>query len=293
MELSNEFIEKNQLTPEQVTAISGEVKTYVNTELGTKVHEHAENTLSKVWESVNKVTGIERDKGEKYADALQRASGLYFEGKTSELDRKIQDYDEKIKNTKGDETLKGELQKAKEDLEKLKGIATEHEEWKKSDYKSKYEETLGKLTKTEQRNAFAKVVPGRPESVNKFEWDARIKEWQTKVLEDHDIKFDETDTAWAVDKKDDWKKTKLEELYKENTELQELAKGRDQKGLGSKDKKITIEGVPFEVPENATPQERQKAIKEYLASQNISITSNEYSKKFTELNAKILQKNAS
>jgi hypothetical protein len=293
MELSQEFIQENGLNEEQVAAITGEVKSHMTTELGTQVHEHTENTLSKVWETVNKVTGIEREKGEKYADALTRASRLHFEGKNSELDRKIQEYSEKIKNTKGDETLKGELQKAKDDLEKLKPIATEHEEWKRNDYKGKYEDVSSKLTKTEQRIAFSKVVDKRPDTVNKFEWDARIKEWETSVLEENVIKFDENDIAWAVNKEDDWKKTKLEDLYKENTELQELIKGRQQKGIGSNSKKVTIEGVPFEVPENATPAERQKAIKEYLASQNISKTSAEYSKQFAELNAKILQKKAS
>ena len=46
--------------------------------------------------------------------------------------------------------------------------------------------------------------------------------------------------------------------------------------------------MPFKLKENATPTERQTAIKEYLASQGVKPTDSEWSAKFAELNAKIL-----
>jgi len=65
-------------------------------------------------------------------------------------------------------------------------------------------------------------------------------------------------------------------------------------GLGGQHKnEIEIEGVPFKVPEGATPADRQKAIKEYLLTvEKLTITSQEYAKRYAELNQKILQKTA-
>jgi hypothetical protein len=102
--------------------------------------------------------------------------------------------------------------------------------------------------------------------------------------------FDEDGNAWAVDKDNEFKKAKISDLAKQNETISELIKGREQRGTGIKGgaSKVKIEGVPFEVPENATPEQRQTAIREYLATQNISQINPDYSKKFSELNAKIL-----
>ena len=70
--------------------------------------------------------------------------------------------------------------------------------------------------------------------------------------------------------------------------------GRQQKGLGSSTRlTVEIKGVPFKVPENATPTERQKAIKDYIiGTEKISEfgPGSKYADRFSELNKKLLEK---
>ena len=158
------------------------------------------------------------------------------------------------------------------------------------DYKGKWEQASEQLNNQTKDIAFSSVKPSFPDAVNAYEAKGRWGEFERDTLSKYDIK--QVDKDWvAVDKENQHKVVKLEDLVKANEPLTELLKGRQQTGLNSNVKNVSIEGVPFNVPEGATPQERQKAIKDYLASQNISNTSNEYSKQFAELNAKILEKN--
>ena len=291
MEFSNEFIEQNQLTPEQVSAISNDYKSQFNTELGKQVHENTENNLGRIWETVNKTTGIDREQGEKYADALTRASSLFFEGQKSDLTRQKEELEKKLQNAEGDESLKAQLGEYKNTVDALKQKEAEYDDWVKNDYKGKYEQASTTLNQMQQRIAFKDNMPQRPETVNKYEWDAKIKEFQTQLLEENNLVFD-GDTAWIVNKDNEFKKNKLSDAVSNNKVIQELAKGRSVTGLGSKQtKEVTIDGVPFKVPENATPRQRQDAIKEYLQIKGIDpITSPEYPKMYSELNTKILQK---
>jgi hypothetical protein len=289
MEFTEEFIQENGLTEEQLNAINPVIDQHITTELGTKVHEHTENNLGKIWGTVKDLTGIERENGEKYADAIRRATELHFKGSEESYNRKLTELDDKIKNAKGDETLKQELESQKELITSLKQKEAEYDEWAKEDYKGKYEKASQDLTTMQQRIAFRDKLPTKPESVNKFEWDAKIKEFQTKALNENTLVFDENDTPWLVDKENEFKKVMLEEAIKHEESIQNLVKGRQQTGTGTKViDKIKIDGVPFDVPKDATPQQRQTAIREYLAGQGIKTTDSNYSKQFGELNQKIL-----
>lgn len=295
MELSSEFIEKNQLNEDQVKAITTEVTTHVATlqkDWDGKANDNAERILDGAAKSVSELTGIQREKGQKIADYISFAGEKYFEGTKSTLSAKEKELEDKIKNSKGDEVLKQELKETREKLDGLKQKEALFAEYEKEDYKTKYKEASEKLNTQTKDIAFNSVKPAFPDTVNAYEAKGKWKEFMSDTLSKYSIKKDGEDWI-AVDKENEYKITKLEELVKADEQLHELLKGRQQTGLGSKGKKVVIEGVPFEVPEKATPQERQKAIKEYLASQNIPNTSAEYSKQFAELNAKILQKNAS
>lgn len=295
MELSQEFIEKNQLNEEQVKAITGEVTTHVATlqkDWDGKANENAERILEGAAKSVSELTGIQREQGQKIADYISFAGEKYFEGTKNTLTTKQAELEEKLKNTKGDEVLKQELLETKTKLDELKQKEALFAEYEKEDYKGKWKEASEQLNNQTKDIAFNSVKPAFPDTVNAYEAKGKWKEFINDTLNKYNIKKDGENWI-AVDKENEYKITKLDDLVKANEQLQELAKGRVQTGLNSKSKKVSIEGVPFEVPENATPKERQKAIKEYLASQNISNTSAEYSKQFADLNTKILQKNAS
>jgi len=286
MEFEKEFVEQNQLSPEQVTAITEKVSSHINSELGSKVHEHTETNLGKIWGSVKEVTGIDRNQGEKYADAIKRATDLHFKTTKENLELQKTQLQEKIANTKGDETLKQELESVKEQLDGYKQKAATFEEWEKADYKGKYEQANTKLSTMEKRIAFNSVTPAKPENVNEYEWNAKWKEWQGEILEKNNLVFDEEGTAWAVDKENEFKKEKLSSLARQNETLQSLLKGREQKGLNSQQKKVSVEGLPFDIPENASRSEIQKLIKEYLAEnrKDLKQFSPQYSTEYAKLN---------
>lgn len=291
MEFTKDFIEENQLNEAQVSAINTFSADHIATikqEWDGKANENAEAIITGAGKKVIELTGIQRNQGEKWADYLGRANGLYFEGTKNSLAAKQQELEEKIKNSKGDEVLKAELAQLKESITTLKQKEAQFDEWSKADYKGKYEDATNKLSTMEERIAFETVTPKKPDDINEYEWKAKWKEWRKEVRESANIVFDDDNTPWAVDKENEFKKTKLSDLAKQNNTLQGLLKGREQRGIGGQQKTVAIEGVPFKVPENATPQERQKAIKEYLASQNIEPISSEYATKFGDLNKKIL-----
>lgn len=287
MEFTQEFIQENGLSEEQVTKLTEATGTY-EAELQKKwdgaANANAEGIISGAGKKVIELTGIQREQGEKWADYLHRANDLYFEGTKTSLNKKITEYDEKIKGIKGSETLQNELKTAQETIQGYKQKEAEYDELVKAGYKEKYSETSERLTKMQQRIAFRDSLPDRPESVNKYEWDAKIKEFQSELLDKNNLVFDENDTPWLVDRENEFKKTKLEDAIKQSESIQELAKGRQQKGLGSNQKKVSIEGLPFELPENADSKARTKAIKEYLATQDVKPMSQEYAAKFAEYN---------
>jgi hypothetical protein len=292
MEFEEKFIEENQLTKEQIDAVSSVVDTHVADLQKTwdgKANENAEAIIGGAGKKVIELTGIQREQGEKWADYLERSNGLYFEGTKNALKTKEEELEKKLKGSGGDELIKKELEDTKELLKGLKQKEAEYDELVKGEYKDKYEGSLTKLTAMERKVAFRDNLPPMPETINKYEWNAKIKEFQSAILEKNNLVFDENDTAYLVDKENEFKKVKLEDAIKQDQTIQDLIKGRDNKGMGSKPKNIQIDGVPFDLPENATPQDRTKAIREYLLNtEKISQTDSKYSARFAELNRKIL-----
>lgn len=286
MEFDAKFIEENQLNDEQISAISKYVDIHTNEQIGAKVNEHTEKTLENVWSTVNEMTGIQRNQGEKYADALNRASGLYLKTQKENLALRQAALEEKIANTKGDESLKSRIKELEESLQPLKQKAALYDEWEKEDYKGKFETSSKELNANKQRMAFAMSRPSKPEHVNPYEWDAKMKDFEKKILTTNKIVFDEDNTAWAVSMENEFTKHKITDLYKEDQSLQELMRERQVTGLGSGSRKdVTIDGLPFKLPENATSTERNEAIRKHLQTvEKIDMMSNGYSERFNELN---------
>lgn len=295
---TQEFIEKNQLNENQVKAVTSQIeelkqKTW-NDEWSGKANELAEGIINGAGKKIVDLTGIQREQGEKWADYLKRSNELYFEGTKNSLETKKAELEEKLKNVKGDESLKTELAETKELIKTLKQKEAQFDEWSKEDYKGKYESTLEKLNVTERKVAFNSVVPAKPDDVNQYEWKAKLSEWQKEITEKNNIVLDDDGEPWAVDKENEFKKTKLKDLFEQDKDLQELVKGRQVKGLGEKKKiDVNIEGVPFKVPESATAKERQQTIKDYLTTVlKLQPFDERYSKLYAEYNTKILQKTA-
>ena len=294
MEFTKEFIEEQGLTPEQAaaaTAYAVEQVAVLKKEWDGKAITNAEAIIEGAGKKTVSLTGVQRNEGEKWADYLERSSNLFFEGTKSSLDRKVAELDKKIKEGGGDATIKQELADTKEQLDKLKIKEAKFAEWEENDYKGKYEQASQDLSITHRRIAFDSVKPSFPDTANKFEVSAKWSSFQKATEGEYNIVLDDQNEPWAVDKTNKHKRYKLKDLVLKDEEVMTLAQGRNVIGTGTSIKNnVKIKDVPFEVPENATAKERQDAVRDYLAGQNISKTSSEYSKRFSELNLKILGK---
>jgi hypothetical protein len=251
-----------------------------------KANENAERIIQGAADRVEQITGVKREIGQKLADYIAAAGEKYLTGTKAELERKIAE-------GSTDVTLKTELERVKGELDGLKKKEAQFADWEENDYKGKYEQSSQAMTAMERKVAFSNIRPAFPESVNPYEAKAKWKEFEDKTIERYEIKISDDGEAVAVDKTNEYKIVKLSELLKADKDITELIKGREAKGLGSGTKQnVKIDGVPFDVPENATSEDRNKAIKEYLTGTlQFAITSPEYSKKFAEFNLKLLEKN--
>jgi hypothetical protein len=295
MEFKEEFIKEQEFSPEQVAALKTTTDTHeadLKKGWDDKATTNAEAIIEGAGKKTVTMTGIARNEGEKWADYLTRSSDLFFEGTKSSLDRKIIDLDKKIKEGGGDAILKQELTDTKEQLDKLKIKEAQFADYEENDYKGKLEEANKNMSGMQRRIAFNSVKPSFPDTANAFEVKAKWAEFQKTTEEKYNIVLDEDNEPWAIDKTNEHKRFKLGDLATKDETIAALTQGRQQTGTGATGVKgkVKIEGVPFEVPENATAKERQAAVKDYLAGQNIPKMSPEYAKQFSKLNQKILGK---
>lgn len=295
MEFTKEQITEIGLSDEQAGKLK-DVTTNHEAELKKTwdglANTNAEKIIQGAADKVETITGIKRDPAQKLADYLTSASENYFKGQKATLQQKEAELEKKIKDGGGDATLKAQLEKVNVELDNLKKKEAQFADYEKNDYKGKLLETEQKMTAMELKVAFASIKPTFPDTVNQYEAKAKWKEFQDSVIKTHNIKLNDEGEPIAIDKTNEYKIVKLSDLVLSDKIISELTKGRQQTGLGSQEKKnIKVEGVPFEIPDKATSEERNKAIKEYLTGTlQLAVTSQEYAKKFAEFNSKLLEK---
>ncbi|MCH8067846.1 MAG: hypothetical protein IID16_01035 [Candidatus Marinimicrobia bacterium] len=297
MEFKEDFIKDNELSETQVTALTkatNDNEATLKKEWDGKANENAEGILHGASKAMVTKTGIAHENGVKIVDYLTLALDGSFKGEKATLERKEKELDEKIKGAGTDEVVKAELENAKQKIDDLKKIEAEHSEFIKGDYKNLFEKSNTELSQMKKQVAFGNVKPKFADGVNEYESKAKWNDFTKNVLDKYDIHLDENNEPVFKDKENEYKTGKLSDLVKEDQGIQELVKGRQQLGLGSSTKSnVKIEGVPFEVPENATPKERQNAIKDYIiGTEKIPEygPGTKYADRFSELNKKIREK---
>lgn len=292
--LTEDLQKEHNITPEQLAVL----KPLYDNDIATKKKEwdgvantNAENILSGAAKYAQTKLGVteERQSGEKWGDYMNRIADKSIESKASEVERLKAEYAQKLKDFKGDDATKAELDKAKADLDEAKKTLANFDEIKgKAD---KYDEAAESLKGLKLDVAFTNVKPSFPDTVNAYEAKAKWDEFKKAVLEKHTIELVDG-VAMAIDKENQYKSTKLSDLVAADKELTELTKGRQQTGTGAKTqgKDIKVDGLDFDVPENAKTdtKERAKVIREQLAKENISATHQDYAAKFAEYNKKIM-----
>lgn len=293
-EFDSDFITEQGLSEDQLSAMMPKINDHITTLKGDwdkKANTDAENILTGAANKVQEVTKIERKQGEKLADYYSRAWSEFNQEATSSIEQQKKDLEKKIRDASKDDKLKGEYDELKKKYDALQEMEADYEKLKEGDFENKYNTLNSEHINLQQKLAFNSEKPVFPDTVNKYEADAKWKAFEKKVLDKNNLVL--VDDNWvAVDKENQHKQTPLSELVKGSEEIQALLEGRRQEGPNSKQgKRVKIEGLPFDLPEKATSADRSKAIKEYLAKEEgLEPTHPSYPKRFQELNMKALGK---
>lgn len=294
MEFTQEFIQENNLSEEQVSAISSfadEKIAEVKNEAESTANTNAQNIIQGAIDSTQQklgITGITRNQGEKHADYLSRMSEHYFNSKNTEIDNLKTEYQHKIENANTDDGLKTEFDTLKTNFDQYKQKYADYDDLKEK--ADKYDNASTELNGLKDRIAFDSIKPNFPDTANKWEVSAKWESFRSTVLKDHDIEIVDN-KAKAISKENKHRIVDLEDLLKKDQDIQGLLEGRKQDGPGGADpvKLTSIDGVPFDVPEGADSKKRAELIREYLTgTKKIPIQSPEFSKEFSDINSKIL-----
>lgn len=291
---NEENIKAANLTPEQIAALTPKMADYVSEQKKSwdgKANNDAEAILSGAAKYLQEKTGVKEDRqqGEKFGDYLSRISEKAIENKKTEVDKLKADYETKLKDFKGDEATKSELEAAKTKLDDAMKKLADYDDLK--DKADKYEKTSGELSEYKKKVAYSSVKPSFSKDANEYEVKAKWKAFQDATEAKYNIEQGENDEYYAVDKENQHKKVKLSDLVAANEDLKTLIGEKAKAGVGSKGAKITVEGMDVEMTDEVKKDSaaRTKAIREQLAKENLTPASPNYSKRFAELNKKILE----
>jgi len=291
MELSAEQITELGLTEENTTKVS----TFLSEQIATSKQEfeglankNAEAILDGALNKISTDTKIARTQGEKAGDYIPRAWGEFNASKLSELDTSKLEYETKIKDFKGDKDLITKITTLEGEKDTLLQKYANFDELKEK--AEKFEPLFEKYNTTKLQVAFNGVKPNFPDTVNKYESDAKWSEFKDGVLAKYDLEIVDGKPK-AIDKENKHRILDLSDLVSKDENINTLLKGRQQGGTNSSQANLAdIEGVPFKVPENIDAEQRSQLIREYLTKQGVNVTNSDYATSFAKLNKAILNK---
>lgn len=291
MEFTKEFITENGLTTEQVTAVTGqwtnEFIPNLKKEYDGVANTNAEGILTGASNYAKEKLGFEldREQGEKVGDYLKRALDSKFSSTQSALDLKQTEMDDKLKNFKGGDEYKLQIDGMKGQNDLLLQRIAKLEPLEGLD--EKYQGATTELSKLKTEVAYGSVKPVFPSEVNKFEAKAQWDAFKSGIEDKYTIELVDGKPI-AIDKENIHKRFDLEVLVSQDKNISELLKGRQQSGTGARQINFKeLEGIPFNVPENATSEQLTLIVREHVLKEVSDITSREYSQKFGELYAKV------
>lgn len=287
--LTQDIIEKAGLTEDQLATIKPLGESYIadlKKSWDGKANSDAEGILNGAATKIAEVTKVNRNQGEKIADYIVRAGNEHLAVKQSEFETAKSQYEQKLKDFKGDEATKAELDAAKTKLDAAQKRLAEVEPLVEK--ASKYDELATKYDTMKIQTAFSTVKPTFSSEANTFEVKARWQEFVDSIQAKYNVELVDGE-AMCVDKENQYSTFKLADLVAAEESLKPLITGRQQQGSGAKLAKTTkIDGVPFEINKEATNPEKYAAIADYLVTkEGLNKISKEYSERFKELKSKI------
>ncbi len=291
MELTKEQITEFELSEEQVGKIntwSDETiaETVANTkkEFDGKANADAEKILTGAATKILEDTKIERNKGEKMGDYIPRAWNEFNTAKITEVSKAKEDYEDKVKNFKGDEAKDKKINDLEIDLDDFKQKYADFDELKEK--AEKYGPLSEKYEANKKEVAFNSVKPSFSKEANEWEVTAKWREFKKGILEKFDLEIVDGE-AIAIDKENEHRRKKLSELVKKDESITTLTEGRKQKGPGAKEiKLVDFKDVPFKVPEGAEKDSeiRTKAVRDHLVEKGIAPLDERYTPLFRKYN---------
>lgn len=274
MELTKEFIETNGLSDDAVKGINtlyngslADAELSIEQKYKTTANDNAEGIIEGATKAIKDQFGLsDRNDGEKVKDYLVRLSSEYSGIlKTKEESLKAnasQEYLD-LKQTHDDYLLQTK------DFDLFKSNST------------KYSDSLENNIKLNNQTGFLSVKPTFGNDVNEFEASHKWSKFEADILAENDIT--QVDGVWmAVNKVNKFKVVELKSLMESDASISELMKVRAQGGLNIQHRASDkIEGLEFELPENATNAEISAAINKHLDSKGV--TSDKRSDEFSKL----------
>lgn len=293
--LNEDFAKEHEIKEEVLTAIKAKADDYLAEQKkawDSKANDNAEKIIDGAAKYAREKTGvaIEREKGEKMGDYLQRIADTSLSKAKEDLDNKQRELDEKLKNFKGGDEYKAQLEKISGELDQYKKRVAELEPLEGLD--QKYEEATQTLSKMKIDVAFSNIKPTFPQEANEWEVKGKWNQFKNGVLEKYVIELVDGE-AIAIDKDNEHKRKNLADLLKEDEDIQGLLEGRQQRGTGATPKDLVqIEGLPIKLPKDASREEISTLLRQHLTEKYGSVTDPRYAKEFAELYAKATQAKA-
>jgi len=288
--LTEEITKELNLTPEQVAGIKTPYENYIASEKAkwdTKANTDAEGILSGAANKLEEVTSIKRNQGEKLADYYVRAGNEFLTAQKTEVETLKADYAQKLKEFNGGDATKAELQKAQDELDKALVKLADYDSLKEK--ADKYEPLETEYKSLKDKVFFQNEKPNFPETVNKYEAEAKWNELVKNINDNYEKSFDENGVSILTSKENKHIVKKLSEVIQNDENIKGLLEGRKQPGTGFKPGHKKLADLDIELSVKPSTEEISKVINEKLDKEGIPKMSKERPKKFMELQTKILE----
>jgi hypothetical protein len=294
-ELTPELTETLKLTPEQVTGVTEFGTSTITglqdswgTELETKITERTNTTFEGATKKIEKESGIARNHGEVASDYIARVNETAFSDLRTKAETKLAAAEQALLDASKDGASKEELTKLREDIKGFQTKAADYDKLVEDDVVGKYATSKETIQSLQHELAFTNARPKFSDDVNTFEADAKWGQFVAKANEMGSL--EKVDKDWVIiDKNNPAKVTKISDLVAKDETISGLINGRTQEGIGNTStENVTVNGVPFELPKDATPTQRAEAIRGYLKKEGLNTNMDSWGAEYSKWNNKIL-----
>jgi len=280
--LTEDQIKEKEFTPDQIELVKSVYATK-EAEFLALANKNADGIFNGAAEKLTALTGISKGDKEQYSTYFERLGTEWLpsnaEQRILDAEKKANDkvieFEEKVKNHKGDESLKIELQKAKDELAKIPDLLKAKDE----DWLKKYN-TLETEHKTSKLNrSMTDSMPKFDDNVNQFELEAKKKNAIERISTNYELSFDEKGNLIGTK---DYQKTLVSELLKNDSELKDLILIDQGAGGGAGGGNANTKTLS--IPESIGKGAAQQLIKMHIIkNENIAELDDKFASRFKEL----------